>query len=136
MSASTVAFDLPYDYTAWVGGSTAREAIDLAVAGAAAARADAVAARRDVAATRWEHERAQLEGKVPAALLDLCEPYLKDGQARVIDLSEGETFDVGRTLLKILDEAKGFVDLSHVPRDQAQADEAKRLAGDAWDRSI
>ena len=118
-----------------------RKAIDLANSDAAAAKADARKARAEVAESKWKLERKELADEgVPPALLDLCEPYLKDGQSQVIDLSNGDKFDVADTLHKVLAECKGYVDLSQAggsPADSDEAKEAKELANDDnWESSI
>lgn len=118
-----------------------RKAIDLANSDAATARKDASEARREVAKVTWESERKELAAAgVPPVLLDLCEPYLSEGHAEIVDLSNGEKFDVSETLRKLLSETKGFVDLSQAAgssEDSDKAKEAKELAGDeAWEASI
>lgn len=91
----------------------ARKAIDLANSDAASARTEAQTARREVAAANWKLERKEYtDAGVPPAMLDLCEPLFKDGRAQVIDLSNGEKFDAAQAIRKLLDEAKGYVDLS------------------------
>lgn len=67
-----------------------------------------------VAKSEWRAERADLmRAGVPGAMLDLATPVMEDGYGVYdISLSNEETVDSKDLIRKILNEAKGYVDLS------------------------
>jgi hypothetical protein len=69
--------------------------------------------RVDLAEERWSKQRGDyLRDGVPPFLLDLATPVLKQPDAMVIDLSDGDSIDASATIRKMLDGAKGLVDLT------------------------
>lgn len=67
----------------------------------------------DLAEQRWQNDRGEyLRAGVPPFLLDLAAPVMKQPEAMTIDLSEGETVDATAIITKMLDGAKGLVDLT------------------------
>lgn len=94
-----------------------RQAIDLA--NETARNAD-----RRVAAAEWKSERTELaQAGVPPAMLDLAEPVLKSGEKATIDLSASEKADASEVIRKLLEAAKGTVDLSTETGSSKDADE-------------
>ena len=93
------------------------------------------------AAAEWKAERKDLsDAGVPPAMLDLAEPILKTGQSVVIDLSDDSKADASDVIRKLLDEAKGTVDLSAAKGSSEEEDErteAKDLASnEKWEASV
>jgi hypothetical protein len=73
-----------------------------------------IALSNKVAKSEWNAERANLmRAGVPGAMLDLATPVMEDGYgAYDIELSNNETVDSKDLIRKILNEAKGYVDLA------------------------
>lgn len=66
-----------------------------------------------LAIERWKNERNQLKVKgVPPAMLDLAAPVLSSPSSAVIDLANGSKIDPAEVIRKILNEARGTIDLS------------------------
>lgn len=62
---------------------------------------------------RWQRERSDLaKAGVPKAMLDLAEPVMKRVGATTINLSDGSNTTDQDQMRKMLNEAKGFIDLS------------------------
>lgn len=79
------------------------------------ARSEARAARVELAQTRWTAMRdAYMSAGVPVDLLDLSEPIFNRPSEFVVDLSNdgGDEINVGEIVRKLLDAAKGTIDLS------------------------
>lgn len=88
-----------------------------------------------VAAAEWKTERAELTlAGVPPSMLDLAEPVLKTGQKVAIDLSDSESVDAADTIRKLLDEAKGTVDLSDAAGSDADTED--KFSDDDWKASV
>lgn len=105
-----------------------RNAIDLAVADAEQARAEARAARTELAGQKWRGDRLQLaHAGVPASMLDLAEPLLSLPDSHVIDLADGDSVDPAVIVRGLLDEAKGTVDLSD-PLGHGGGDDSEDVA--------
>lgn len=72
-----------------------------------------VALENRVAASDWRSERKDyVAAGVPAAMLNLCDDVMAVADAPVINLSDGATKDPREVIRGILNEAKGFIDLS------------------------
>lgn len=66
-----------------------------------------------LAASEWRTERERyVNAGVPTGMLNLCDDLMSVAEAPVINLSDGESVDPRDTIRKLLDEAKGYVDLS------------------------
>jgi hypothetical protein len=69
--------------------------------------------RIDLAEERWERDYdSYVAAGVPAFLLDLAEPVLALPDPLTIDLSDDETVDASDIIRKMLDGARGIVDLT------------------------
>lgn len=72
-----------------------------------------VALENRVAASDWRAERKDfITAGVPVAMLNLCDDVMAVADAPTINLSDGASVDPRDTIRKILEEAKGYVDLS------------------------
>ncbi|MGE5612687.1 MAG: hypothetical protein ACM3UO_00230 [Bacillota bacterium] len=94
-----------------------QDSIDLANSRAASAEKKAQDAINELNLARWEKTKADyLAAGVPAHALDLAAPVLSVGPEMVIDLSNAEgtenEIDMAKIVTGLLDEMKGFIDLS------------------------
>lgn len=115
----------------------AKDAIELAKkqAGDANDKADRLAS--DLALSNWKADRKDLAlAGVPPSMLDLAEPHLSKAST-VLELSNADS--TASAMRKMLDEAKGTIDLSEIGRgagsdDDSDVTEAKKFADDdeAW----
>lgn len=118
----------------------AQAALDLSTATAAEARKEAQAAVRALDEQRFATRKSELlDAGVPPAMVDLAAPLLKGDDEKVIELSSGDKTSPREIVNKLLDEAKGYVDLSTgfgsaVAEGDSQAEEAKQKA-EAWDKA-
>ncbi len=94
----------------------------------------------DLAEQRWNQSRSEyLAAGVPPFLLDLAAPVLKQPEAMTIDLSDTEQVDATAIITKMLDGAKGLVDLTdekgHMVdlSDVQREDDPDKALLDAWD---
>lgn len=116
-----------------------RKRIELAESQAKDASDRAARLEADLAKERFEARRSELlHAGVPPAIVNLAEPILaRPGDAK-IELSNGGSVDARDVVEKILDEARGTIDLSErgrsVAEENSQEAEAKRLA-EEWVKS-
>lgn len=95
--------------------------------------------RLDLAEERWGRERDEyISAGVPAFMLDLAEPVLALPDSLTIDLSDDESIDATDIIRKILDGAKGVVDLTgemghQIDLSDDEDDEATALLNE-WDK--
>jgi hypothetical protein len=92
----------------------------------------------DLADQRWKHEReGYLNAGVPAFMLDLAEPVLKQPEAVTLDLSDDESINATKIIREMLDGAKGVVDLTgelgHAIDLSSDPADATQEFLDAWD---
>jgi hypothetical protein len=91
---------------------SAQRSIDLANAAASQATERANTALDQLADERWRNERAMLLGRgVPAAVVDLAEPFLHSRDEYTLDLTNGKTLNAAKRIRKILEATAGFIDL-------------------------
>lgn len=88
--------------------------LDLSESRASDAEARANRALAIAAQKQWDVDKASRWDSLPPAMLDLAEPILNAADETTLDLSDdgGTVINVSDTLRKILDLAKGYVDLS------------------------
>lgn len=87
-----------------------------------------------VAASDWRAERERLTNKgVPAGMLNLCDGIMSVAEVPTINLSDGASADPRETILKLLEEAKGYVDLTDENGHGKTPDE-RQAAQDAAER--
>lgn len=73
-----------------------------------------VALENKVAKSEWKAEKNDyLHAGVPAPLLNLCDEVMEVADDFTINLSNGESADPRDVIRKLLDEAKGYVDLTN-----------------------
>lgn len=67
----------------------------------------------ELAQTRWANEAAvYIDAGVPPALIELAAPVLSNPSPAVIELSNSETVDASDVIRKLLQQSRGFVELS------------------------